>query len=258
MRRRPHRGCRPPWSACASSLLAPAAALRWPRRRRRWRLPAAAVRPPPRMAAASGRLPRSVLAVPGLAGRCGCRRALARPACGRGRGPATRRAVGARAGCSAAAAERAAAGAATAAAGGARRWRASIRPGRQLLDDRIRRRLVRAPPREPARHRLHRRRAGFLRQLLQHVDVLLLDHRPRVMALEEGAAVAAERRLQARRRYRSRAASRRTPEVRRRTARRCCAGTGPAARRTSRWRARACRAPTLRAPPSTGSRDTTA
>ena len=42
------------------------------------------------------------------------------------------------------------------------------------------------------------------------------------------------------------------------TARRCCGCTGPSARRTCRWRAPAGRAPTLRAPPSTGSRSTTA
>ena len=112
---------------------------------------------------------------------------------------------------------------------------------------------------EPAGQRIDRAgAAGALLQPLEHVEVLALDDRPVVVVAEELAAVAAERAGQPAVLLDRLAASRRTRRASRSTARRCCEGTGPSARRTCRWRAPAGRAPTLRAPPSTGSRSTTA
>ena len=74
----------------------------------------------------------------------------------------------------------------------------AIRPDRQLLDDAVSGRQRAAATREPTRYRLHRPRRCLLRQLFQHVDILLLDHRPGVVLLEERAPVATECRLQAR------------------------------------------------------------
>ena len=97
-------------------------------------------------------------------------------------------------------------------------------------------------------------RRRFADNWAEHVEILALDHRPVVVVAEELAAVAAEAAGQpavvldgAQRLDELRGA-------RRSTARRCCGCTVPSARRSWRWPAPAGRAPTLRAPPSTGSR----
>ena len=105
------------------------------------------------------------------------------------------------------------------------------------------------------------RRAARLRclQPLEHLEILPLDDRPVVVVAEELPAVAAERCRPASGSARSRrSVADELARSSRSTARRCCGCTGPSARRTCRWRAPACRAPRLRARPSTGSRSTTA
>ena len=101
-------------------------------------------------------------------------------------------------------------------------------------------------------------RRKLLLQLSEHVEVLPLDHRPRVVPLEELAAVPAEPRVQRAVRLEriQRLDELLVAPVDR--ARRCCGCTVPSARRSARWPAPAGRAPTPRAPPSTGSRSTTA
>ena len=99
---------------------------------------------------------------------------------------------------------------------------------------------------------------GLACEPLEHVEILPLDDRPGVVPPEVVAAVAAKRRRQ-RRTHVDRA--QRLDELREVLVVEAAVAANalPAqARRTCRWRAPACRAPTLRAPPSTGSRGTTA
>ena len=74
----------------------------------------------------------------------------------------------------------------------------------------------------------------------QHVEILALDHRPGVVALEEARGRCGRAARAAVRSTRARRAPRRTPRSSRSTGPRGCGCTDPSARRTGRWRAPGC------------------